>query len=308
MDDQTDLRGRFETVRTEINAVLGPRARLHDVRLDGMPRVDKTPTPEALTWVTRTDTTAKAAERRTQLAVNRSHGLAVDSAWTRHDSASVRAFPTDYAVVRAGWDLGEHPPILSAGAIVFCPEDREVLLQIRSQRVATFPGCVHTLGGNYEPADAHDPHDDAPPSHLALRRCALREVQEESGLAFAEVHAAPVLVSEETETGFVQFTYAGIAVTHDEKSDLLRRRREGRLPTPDEGGWHFFSLDELARCFETGTHAGVERRFVPSGAMQLLAWLGMGAPDPHRRLPMAAQALEAYERMLPHLDRMLGTR
>lgn len=291
----SDVRRRWLAVRDDLNGALSGEARLWALIETGPPplREDK-PAAGELTWLAEPAIEDRARAIKATLDVDVGHGLALDQGWSLGGSAPVRFVRTNYAMIKAARERDLRPPILSAGAIVFCPAERSVLLQFRSHRVETYPNCLHTLGGNYEPPTSVGTRDG-----FSLAATAMREVEEETGMRGLSPAGSLLLVSEEVTTGFVQYVYAGVSV---------RPARLKDLQGSGEGDVRFVQLEQLCEFFETGLLDGAPRKFVPSGAMLLLCWLGMGAPDQKRLLPMKGDALKAYRRMRPHLSNILGER
>ncbi|MCB9663952.1 MAG: HAD-IA family hydrolase [Alphaproteobacteria bacterium] len=324
-----------ETLLREVNAcgVLGAQATgeqgtvgvVHAVRRDGMPHVRKDaalrlhsyfeegeaalPSAEDVgalhTWIRRRQVIDVALRQKVRLRVNATDGLGLDDDWHRPDKTEIACLDTEFAVVRAARLFGLRPPVLSAGAIVFCPEDRTLLLQRRGAHVDTYPSCHHLLGGNYEPHDGFSPRDDV--QQPALRNTAIREIEEESGVRLTDTGTALVLTSTETTTGFRQLYYAGLAVTMAQKQELRARAASHQVSYIGEGEWDFVPLAWLVEQVRGGRQ-DEPFRFVPSGAMLLLAWLGMGAPDQHRNTPMRQAALDAYRQMRPRIHEVFGDR
>ncbi len=289
----SDVRRRWIALRDDLNVALSGEARLWALIETGAPPLlEDKPRAGELEWFAEPEIDDRAKEIKATLDVDVGHGLALDQGWRLGGSSPVRFVRTNYALIKAARERDLRPPILSAGAIVFCPAERSVLLQFRSQRVETYPNCLHTLGGNYEPPTSVGTRDGP-----SLATTAMREVEEETGLKGLSPAQALLVVSEEMTTGFVQYVYAGLSV---------RPARVTELQGSGEGDPKFVTLEQLSELFETGFLDGVSRKFVPSGAMLLLAWLGMGAPDQKRLLPMKGDALKAYRRMRPHLSNVLG--
>lgn len=273
---------RFEKVRDQVNARYAGSAELLAIRTDGMPRTEAVDSGfSSADWLANTSVRNAAAKLLAGLKLNAPHAIAVGGQH-RHGGSPVRYAATDFAHVTAARDAGVKPAVLSAGAIVFCPADRTVLLQHRSGEVATYPHAIHILGGNYEPQRALHKYDDIDAD--PLRFCALREVREESGLSGLETRRAAVLVSEELTTGFVQFVYAALAV---------RQADCGSVLNSPEGGVRWVGLTELERLLADAHSLQV----VPSGAALLLAWLGLGAPDQSGATPMGREARALFARI-----------
>lgn len=287
-DDQR-LRTAWEAGVFELAGFGGEEAPVpYSISLTGMPALrpmDPADAPD-LRWLA--DQRLRAAARAHKPKDNKPHGLAADGDFKQPNVSIVRFVQTDYATVLAAWDLGYRPPVLSGNAIAFCPTTREVLIQVRSPTAKTYPNCLHVLGGNYEPALPHRDNDD-----LSLQRASLREVWEESQLLRADGGASVVLVSQETRTGFVRFTYAGLSIPSTELGQLAGGR---------EGPVVWASFKALQEYATTGLFEQKPLKMVPSGALDLLLWLRMGAPDERRQTPASNEALATYhvlKRLLP---------
>ncbi|WP_332772564.1 NUDIX hydrolase [Phenylobacterium sp.] len=285
---------KYETLWRRVVAELNPVGdgllTLHGFLTNGMPypERDENRSDAVLGWMNDASCNSRAAKIRAEpTLVNRSHGLLIGQP-SDVRTAPLRYVRTDYAMIKAAREAALRPAILSAGAIVFCPAHRTILLQSRSRSVEQYPGCWHLLGGNYEPAtDLHDCDDGADDP---LLRAAVREVFEESHLRLNETGDPLISFAEEHATGFVQFFLAGVAVSPAQMGGVQGSR---------EGGVEAMSLDRIVDQFNNPKVA--ERRWVPSCALHLAAWLGLGAPDQHQRTPMRKEALAAYRAILPKL-------
>src|SRR5690606_25583072 len=114
---------------------------------------------------------------------------------------------------------------------------------------------------------------------------ALREIEEECGLRVSDPGNPLVLTSTETPTGFVQLYFIGIAITLAEKQEMEARAARGEITNIGEGTWSFVKLETIVRKARNAAKHP-DFRFVPTGAMIFLTWLGLGAPDQHRQRPM----------------------
>lgn len=89
----------------------------------------------------------------------------------------------------------------------------------------------------------------------------MREVLEEAYLPAQVLGASTKILIEETTTGFIQLAYVGVSM------DLAPSGRENF-----EGKAHRLKFDDLMHYLTD------HPRWVPSGKMSVLAWLGLGAP------------------------------
>lgn len=225
-------------------------------------------------------------------AINKTHAFAVGAGFKGGDSSGVVYVPTNYAMVLAGRAHGHKPPIISANALVFCAPTQRLLLMIRSTDVNTYPGALHFLGGNFEPALNTERFDEVD-KESPLRRTALREVEEESGLKIAPPEKGYVLVGEERSTGFIQFTYAALYISEAQMA---------QSDASEEGSLLAVSFSELQDYIASGTlrQAGQfyeNIKMTPSLALCLLAWLRLGAPNQDGRTPVKKEALALYEKI-----------
>ena len=295
------LDGAFPRVRKAISERFEGRASIWGLRLDGMPDVNRVADhsdADALRRIGWTDPAAVlSAAKDVQVEDDATHGLAANDLWRDRGESSIDFISTRYKVVRAARALGLRPPVISAGGIVFCRSEAVIVLQTRTDHVDTYKGCLHILGGNYEPAGRQHRYDDA--DRPALRRTAIREIGEEAGIALTDIGSPPVLVGEEIDTGFVQYVYARIEISDSQSAGIVGS---------NEGKARLFTLEEIERIVVDGAYQGVARTFVPSGLMMIMAWLGLGAPNQHGERPIRGEALRRYEVMLPHVQNAFGAR
>ena len=205
-----------------------------------------------------------ALERRLNLELNEVHALA--SQWDGSDVDCIRAESCDFAEVLALREqslVSRKPPpaVLSAGAVVICPEARSLIVHRRSSTSATYPDALHILGGAYKPP-VQFKHIDNPGDRSSLEFTMIREVFEETGLIVRR-YDEPVSVAEELDTGFIQYVYLGVRIT---------ATQFGQLSQNSEGDLVKVSFDELRKVIADGN------LWVPTGRAQILMWLGLGAP------------------------------
>lgn len=296
---ELEFEARWRAASIKLNAIAGDEARLVALLPGDMPlpELDDPGSDKHLSWLKELAISSRAAEIRSDPTLsNKSHGLLIGDLSAVGRRAPVRFVRTDYATVRAARETGRRPPILSAGGIVFCPSDRTVLLQYRSATAATYPHCLHLLGGNYEPATEESDEDDQ--YDAPLLQTAIREIGEESHLRGLNTHRAFISCAQEHSTGFVQFNLAGVSIAKRRKAEAYGSR---------EGGVRFLTLDEVVELFASPPPSDqVGGRWVPSGALHMVAWLAMGAPDQYWQAPMRKEAISAYEAILPHLRQGLA--
>lgn len=210
------------------------------------------------------DVMASAIGLRARLELNEVHALATH--WDGSDVDCIRAETCDFADVLALREqskiLRKPPPaVISAGAVVICPDARSVLLHRRSASSATYPGALHILAGAFKPPVQYQTIDN-PGDRSSLEFTMIREVFEESSLIIRR-YDEPVCVAREIDTGFIQYVYLGVRIT---------AAQFGQLSQNSEGDLVKVSFDELRKALAT------EKNWVPSGRAQILMWLGLGAP------------------------------
>lgn len=245
--------------RERINGLLGHLAVLHG------PYVEE----PALRILPRHPLGAGAREladrRREQLrnvAPNDPHALVVNAVMWADDPPSFHLRPIDYAELCALRALPEdgHPPrVLSANALVVCAETRSILLHRRAETSATYPSCLHTIGGGYWPPGIDGREGDG--QHI--RHTAVREVYEETRAAILIKDATPKVILEELSTGFVQVAFLGCAIDAEGRRHIQHNA---------EGSVVWLGFDELE---ERLVH---DPDWVPTAKAAVLAWLAMAAP------------------------------
>lgn len=173
------------------------------------------------------------------------------------DRIRLRVIPVDYASVLSLRKHGERPAVLSASAVILCPETRQILLHRRSPESATYPEALHTIGGAYQPSTGIRASTD----HRSLLATLEREVLEESGLRISVSDAPTMVLAREIDTGFVQLVVLGATV---------RREQIQHLEDSWEGDVTLFGVDQVPDL--------VLHQLTPSGALHVMAWLAFGAP------------------------------
>ena len=179
-----------------------------------------------------------------------------------------------FVTVLAKRKLGQKPRVLSANAVIFCDELKEVYLHRRSHLSSTYPSALHTIGGMFLAPDTNmavAPPDDA----MSLVNTAEREVREETNVHFVWAHG-PMLVSTETDTGFEQLVLLGAKVSQSEVS-RVKENWEGKVVP--------VSYHDLGSLLMRD-----DAKWVPSGHAHLLVWLALGAPGSQQRFWDGAEA------------------
>ncbi|PKO45904.1 MAG: hypothetical protein CVU29_08055 [Betaproteobacteria bacterium HGW-Betaproteobacteria-22] len=200
-----------------------------------------------------------ANKHLSKIELNEMHGLVLD--WDGVETTELNVQTADFAHVQAMRELGERPQILSAGAVLVCPEKRCILVHKRSESSATYPSRLHILGGGYKPPVMYKKIDN-PGDRSSLEFTMIREVFEESGLILRRYHE-PIAVAQELDTGFIQYVYLGVRVT-SQQYEQLEANTEGRLLP--------VGFDELVNKLKNNDI------WVPTGRAHILMWLGLGAP------------------------------
>lgn len=299
-DERTQIQARWPGVHAFVNEIWGPvGVKAYGLRFDAMPMPVYADAKDELPHILQKGVLTKAADIRARnyfppKGENLSHGLVVDDQYQHMDARDFKVVRTDYATICALRELQQDAMIVSAGALLFDSQTRTIFLQKRSQKSHTHPSQLHTFGGNYEPTTgvALRDHREVEP----LRFTAIREVDEETRLGAIDPGKAVILVADqlagfEVSTGFVQFYYLGVDLTKKQIANLRGSAEEGQVIR--------MSLEDLKSVFKTGhykdtAHGRQPAHFVPAGAMHILVWLGLGAPDQNLRCPMREEALQAY--------------
>ena len=172
---------------------------------------------------------------------------------------------------------------ISACAVVFCDETRQVFLHQRSKRSKTYgqeesskgeaaPSFLHTFGGAFLPHSYKDykgRHEIELSDGGNLLRTAWRKIQREMGVMPPIDNSAPMLLSQESSTGFIQLAVP-IKLPPDEVNDMKSSWEGEIVPV---------LYEDLEKSLPLDTHSvSPERQWVPTGKAQVLSWLALGAP------------------------------
>jgi len=171
------------------------------------------------------------------------------------DPVVLPANKIQYSAVRALRKDGYCVPVLSANAVLVCPERRVIVLQRRSQQMDTFEANIHTVGGGYQ----HDYPGDG-----ELIETATREVYEELKLQIKFSRFLPKVTLGELSTGFIQVNYLGVRV--------LPTQIDQMAPKTLEGVNYTVSYDALENELK-------KPGWVPTGKLAIFVWLAFGAPE-----------------------------
>lgn len=174
------------------------------------------------------------------------------------DQVVLPAKALDYATVVVLRERGCFVPLLSANAVLVCAPLGELILQCRDERMDTYGGqkrWVHTIGGGYKGGMVGD--------RFKLRNTAVREVYEETGVHVSIPSRVPLLLMQETDTGFIQAAFLGVTVARKSSAELS--------PGP-EGTIRRVPFEDLEQAL-------IAWDWVPTGKVAVLAWLALGAPN-----------------------------
>lgn len=211
-----------------------------------------------------------ARQQREKLAgvsPNDPHGLLLGDVRWADDPLSFEIQPADFAdllVLRSVSPVQSPPRVLSANALVVCDELRLIMLHRRSKDSATYPGCLHTVGGGYWPPGFDGREGDG----LDLRHTATREVYEETRASIVIDDGTPLVAMEELRTGFIQIAFLGCPIS---------AQNHRRIQDNPEGHVVWLGFDEL----ESRLRSDVD--WVPTAKASILAWLAMTAPGAGER-------------------------
>jgi hypothetical protein len=194
------------------------------------------------------DVAARASVLRPKLRINDPHALVDGPIALDHEPICLNYVRCDYATVQALRETGARPAALSASAVIVLPPDA-LLVHMRAPGSATYPNCLHTIGGAFQPNSRDTIFEDA----------LVREIYEESKV-LVEHGDWPVVLTEEVTTGFVQYVALGVRAARDRRE----ANWEGRLRAVP-----FHALEQ---------ELVTQRRWVPSGKLHILLWLAAGAP------------------------------
>lgn len=169
-----------------------------------------------------------------------------------------------YSEVQALRQFNELARLISANAVLYCEEVRQVLIHRRSPQSADFSNTLHTFGGAFMP-----PNVDSRGDINGLRECLRREVAEETGISITVPHSTPFAVIDEIALNFVQISYLGINISSQQLEDM-RPNWEGTIVK--------IPFDELLARLQR-----VEE-WTPSGWLDIVLWLALDAPNSSGRI------------------------
>lgn len=245
--------------RERINRLLEGVAVLHgpyveEPALHVLPRQELDPAVRELA--------ARRREALRDVAPNDPHALVVNQVKWNDDPPLFNLRPIDYAelcALRALPEGDRAPQVLSANALVVCAETRSILLHRRADTSATYPSCLHTIGGGYWPPGIDGREGDG----RHIRHTAVREVYEETRATIVIKDATPKVILQELHTGFVQVAFLGCVIDAEGRRHIQHNA---------EGSVVWLGFDELEERLAN------EPDWVPTAKAAVLAWLAMAAP------------------------------
>lgn len=220
---------------------------------------------------------------------NDPHGVLMQApVWT--DTPVVFDLHTlDYADITTLRAEGTLPHLVSAGAVVFCEEKGVLVLHRRASNSATYPGCLHIIGGGYMPP-AHGRENDG----TSLLNTVRREAFEESRASLVWRDLPPGLLAQEVDTGFVQYVLLGVNIPAADAE---------RLEHSPEGTITLVPFGELLHRLQRPDSPDPQTQstgWTPTGRAHVLAWLALGAPGSVRPLRFATlSAAEVFNAVIP---------
>lgn len=161
-------------------------------------------------------------------------------------------------------EAGIRPEIISADALLICPDTEEVILHRRGARkegVEAYPGRLHIFGGAYITPGGKDVDAD----RGGLTSTVAREILEESQAAVAIDHLPPCMMTREVtpDFGYVSFSILGLPIS---------ARTVGTLTGNWKGRIERIPFKSLGTVLQRDD-------WVPQGKALALAWLAVGAPN-----------------------------
>lgn len=222
-----------------------------------------------------------AAELKGKVTIDKStrHAILPSADYVRNRLPEWQYYYTDFATIlarrkmaveaRTAGDPATQPFLqISACAVVFCEESKELLLHRRSDISHSYAGRYHTFGGGYIVPECHWKRAKKlkpTPSRQDRRgmvETVSRELREETGIMVNSTAIASVrrVAITELDTGYVQLVALGI--------NIPRLQIESELDNePKEGGVVRCPFDELRQLI------GKPSAWVPTGLTHVLLWL-----------------------------------
>jgi hypothetical protein len=150
--------------------------------------------------------------------------------------------------------------MISANAVIVCPELRCIVLHRRNPESRTYPSRLHTVGGGYMPTGIGPKNDN-----YSIKRTVIREIQEETSLTLTFDKVPNLLIMEELENGWIQVAFLGLSISAAQARDIHKYSSE------HEGEPERIDFADLP--FRLG-----DPDWVPTGKAAVLTWLALGAP------------------------------
>lgn len=197
---------------------------------------------------------------RTTTEINDPHAMLIQEPQLLDHPVQLRAQTLDYAALEILRKENKHQHIVSASAVIVCPKAKTLIFHDRSPRSRTFPSCIHTVGGAFQPAGVRAGHFDA-----NLRSAAEREVREEINAVITCSNSPPMLLAEELSERFFQIVFLGANISVNQ----LRSMKEN---------WEGAGIVKVAFDDLRGFLVAPPKPWVPTGKAHVLAWLALGAP------------------------------
>jgi len=194
---------------------------------------------------------------------NDPHAIMINDPIWNIDPVNLEARTLDFASVCALRDEKIKPQILSSSAIIVCDKNKQLILHERADEVATYPSCLHTLGGAYIPPGYRGVDSD----RVSLASTKTREIHEEAQLALSSDVEPPMMLSKELSTGFIQLVFLGHNIL-----PTAAKRLKGNW----EGKIVYIPFDQLPSILENP-------KWVPTGKAHVLSWLALDTPGCSRK-------------------------
>ncbi len=208
---------------------------------------------------------------------NETHAIVIGYKNLVDDSLHLQLQTLDFSNICAMRAAGNQPAILSASAILVCPDTEELILHQRSAKVATHPNHWHIFGG------AFNPTLDISNNQASLRLTLQRELLEETSLQLSLPQKPMFVLTKEKTTGFLQWCVLGVPVEVSQLAQL-----QGNW----EGSIHRVSFDQLNEFLQ-------EPNWVASGKALILCWLALGAPQTKPGQKFGAYtSLQLFEKLI----------
>lgn len=202
---------------------------------------------------------------RATTEVNDPHAMLIQEPELLHSPVRLQAHTLDYATLEILRKENKHQHIVSAGAVIVCPEARTLVFHHRSPHSRTFPDRIHTVGGAYRPPGVQPGDFD-----LSLKSAAQHKVRAETNAVITCDNCPPMLLAAEISERFFQFVFLGADISVNQLKSMKENWQGAGIVK--------VSFDQLR-----GFLVAPPRPWVPTGKAHILAWLALGAPGAGRR-------------------------